>query len=420
MNIAYSTPSLTQSSNEILADNISKLAAHIHAATYRFLVMVREFDQREAWADMGARSCAHWLNWRCGINVHTAREKLRVAHALVDLDKISAAFERGELSYSKIRAVTRIANRDNESILLNIALSGTAAQLERLVRCELRTEREDQIETRTQTAFEQREFGWRTDEDGSVVFFGRLPAELAEHVIGAINATSGHVPEETSPTAKTRRADALVAMADQGCQGYEVMLHVPAGTSFWTNSSENSGTIPAQAAKRLCCGAAIVPVTEDEQGNVLDIGRRTRKIPGAIRRALDIRDKSTCRFPGCTHTNFLQGHHIKHWAQCGKTCLDNLVLLCWHHHHLMHEGGFSCRFVKGRQKNDAGIVFTRPDGVAIPNAFRLLPVEQSLEQHQSTLTVDEYTCTARDGHSQFDVGVVIDALDVIKRRKKRN
>ncbi len=417
MNFAYSTPTSTQSPNEILADNISKLAAHIHAATYRFLIMVREFDQREAWAEMGARSCAHWLNWRCGINVHTAREKLRVAHALAKLEKISAAFERGELSYSKVRAVTRIANRDNESILLNIALSGTAAQLDRLVRCEQRTNRDDQVEARTQTAFEQREFGWRTDEDGSVIFFGRLPAELAERVIGAINATSEHVPAETSPSAKSRRADALVAMADQGCQGYEVTLHVPAGTSTRTNSLELSGTIPAEAAKRLCCDAAIVPVTEDERGNVLDIGRRTRKIPGAIRRALDIRDKSTCRFPGCTHTNFLQGHHTKHWAHGGKTCLDNLVLLCWHHHHLMHEGGYSCRVVKDREKNDKSVVFTRPDGVAIPDAFRLSPVEQSLEQCQSTLTVDEYTCTARDGHSLFDVGVVIDALGVIKRRK---
>ncbi len=213
--------------NEILADEISRLAAHIHAATYRFLVMIREFDEREAWADMGAKTCAQWLNWRCGISTHTAREKLRVAHGLVGLEKIGASFERGKLSYSKVRALTRVANKDNEDLLLNIAISGTAAQLERVVRCEIRTEREVDIATRTEAAHERREFSWREADDGSIEFFGRLPAELAEKVINAINACEKNVPAETS-TAKARRADALVSLAISGCEGYEVTLHVPA------------------------------------------------------------------------------------------------------------------------------------------------------------------------------------------------
>ncbi|MFK8031580.1 MAG: DUF222 domain-containing protein, partial [Gammaproteobacteria bacterium] len=224
--------------NEILADEISCLAAHIHAATYRFLVKIREFDEREAWAEMGAKTCAQWLNWRCGISTHTAREKLRVAHALVDLEKISASFEQGELSFSKVRAVTRIANKDNEDFLLNIALSGTAAQLERVVRCEIRTEREVDLETRTDAAFESREFSWRENEDGSVEFFGRLPAELAEKIINAVTECEKNFPAETS-SAKTRRADALVSLAESGCDGYEVTLHVPAGTSQAANTLES-------------------------------------------------------------------------------------------------------------------------------------------------------------------------------------
>ena len=188
MNTALATVEFTPTRNEILADQISELAAHIHAATYRFLVMVREFDEREAWAEMGSRSCAHWLNWRCGISLHTGREKIRVAHALAALENISAAFERGELSYSKVRAVTREATKDNEDVLLNIALHGTAAQLEQLVRCEVRVRRESEIVADTKAAFEHRYFSWHQEHDGSVSFQGRLPAELAAKVIGAIES----------------------------------------------------------------------------------------------------------------------------------------------------------------------------------------------------------------------------------------
>ncbi|NNF17954.1 MAG: DUF222 domain-containing protein [Gammaproteobacteria bacterium] len=387
MNTAHALPSSGPTKNEILADKISQLAAHIHAATYRFLVMVREFDEREAWAEMGARSCAHWLNWRCGINVHTAREKIRVAHALADLHKISAAFKRGQLSYSKIRALTRVANTENEDTLLNIALSGTASQLEQLVRREIRTDDETDVEARTAAAMEHREFRWHSESDGSVVFFGRLPAELAEHVINAIESTAETIPRETSPTVKTRHADALVALANRNCKGYEVTLHVSAGTSMHANSLKNTGAIPVPAAQRLCCDAAFVPASEDHEGNVLDVGRRTRKIPTAMRRALDIRDKGCCRFPGCTNTSFLHGHHIKHWANGGKTSLDNLVLLCWHHHNLVHEGGFACRAIRSQTKKELRIVFERPDGVIIPDAFRLSAATTPIESQHHDLGI---------------------------------
>jgi hypothetical protein len=84
-----------------------------------------------------------------------------------------------------------------------------------------------------------------------------------------------------------------------------------------------------------------VNIKEDENGEPLSIGRRSRSIPPAMRRALRNRDGG-CRFPGCTNTKFVDGHHIKHWADGGETSLDNLVLLCRHHHHLVHEGGFAC------------------------------------------------------------------------------
>ena len=104
-----------------LATEITELCSYIYAAEARLLALIREFDEHQYWAEPGLCSCAHWLNFKCGIGLNAAREKVRVAHALADLPKISEAFDKGELSYSKVRAITRIANADNEDYLLMIA-----------------------------------------------------------------------------------------------------------------------------------------------------------------------------------------------------------------------------------------------------------------------------------------------------------
>jgi Domain of unknown function (DUF222) len=102
--------------NDQLADEITMLAGQINAANYRFLKLLAEFDRREAWEGAGIRSCAYWLNWKCGIGLNAGREKVRVARALDNLPEINEAFEKGELSFSKVRAMTRIATPLNESL----------------------------------------------------------------------------------------------------------------------------------------------------------------------------------------------------------------------------------------------------------------------------------------------------------------
>ena len=147
MSVAESPESTSERlSLEALEQRITELAAHIYAASYRWLCLLREFDEREGWAGWGIQSCAHWLNWKCGLDVRTAREKLRVAHALKALPRVSAAFERGEVSYAKVRALTRIADEDNEEYLLQVALGGTASHLETLVRAYRRCKRVDELE----------------------------------------------------------------------------------------------------------------------------------------------------------------------------------------------------------------------------------------------------------------------------------
>ena len=120
-------------SNDQFADKITLLAGQINAANYRFLKMIAEFDRRIAWEGPGIRSCAYWLNWQCGIDMGAAREKVRVVRSLVGLPKIDAAFERGELSYSKVRSLSRVATVQNEAYLLNISQHGTTQHVDKLV-----------------------------------------------------------------------------------------------------------------------------------------------------------------------------------------------------------------------------------------------------------------------------------------------
>ena len=117
-----------------IATEICSLAGRINAANHRWLVLIAEFDRRAGWSDGATQSCAHWLNWRCGLALGAAREKVRVAHALEKLAKVSAAMERGALSYSKAREITRVACAETEEQLLRIAEHGTAAHVEKLVR----------------------------------------------------------------------------------------------------------------------------------------------------------------------------------------------------------------------------------------------------------------------------------------------
>jgi hypothetical protein len=173
MSSSATNPNPHLARTEKLAHEIARLAAHIHAANWRFLQLIRQFDELGGWGDQGCVTCANWMSWRCGISLHTAREKLRVARALPDLPQVSAAFEQGRISYSKARAISRIANPASEASLLSFALNGTAAQLDKLVRLEVRRRRANEREALVPCA--QRDVDWSEDDHGCVVIKVRLP-----------------------------------------------------------------------------------------------------------------------------------------------------------------------------------------------------------------------------------------------------
>ncbi len=386
-----------------LEAEITELWGHMNAATARFLALVAEFDRNKAYERHGLVGTAQWLNWQCGIGPVAAREKVRVARALEALPQIAASFASGEISYSKVRAMTRVATPANEDVLLNVALHGTAAHVEKLVRKYAWTQRRDAART-AHSQHVSRYLSCFYDDSGMLVIQGRLPPDVGALVRTALDAASDlirqnetnlptdeHVSAETwqlaecERTAGARRADALKLLAEtflangtDDCEWsataerYQIVVHVdepilptePAAADDEPHRCElDAGpALAVETVRRHRCDGTIVKLVETPAGEPVDLGRKTRTIAPALRRALQARDGG-CRFPGCDRTRFTEGHHVRHWADGGETKLANLVTLCGFHHRLVHEGGF------GLSATDDGVfVFTRPDGSSIPES----------------------------------------------------
>jgi hypothetical protein len=385
----------------------------------------------------------HRLLWQCGTNIGAAREKVRVARALPELPKISASFREGRISYSKVRAMTRVATPKNEKFLLGIALHGTAAHVEAVVRNYRRGMRLEAIE-KDNNRHAHRELSWYMDSDGMWIIKARFTAEQFVLIKKAFEAAMNDLFEEqrnepedvsaeTPPgidpmTSKPYpiailRADALERVAETFLSGtagersggdrYLINIHTETDVlnsdgEAAESECEDGGNVSAETSRRMACDASVVkrslasllpPTTEGGRarrhnicarplwyrslrstyptgvggspaapwhegidGEPLNIGRKSRTIPPAIRRAVKRRDHS-CRFPGCTCCRFVDAHHIHHWADGGETSMENLVLLCRRHHRLVHEGGFGVL-----RQADGEIRFHYPDGRVLPTA----------------------------------------------------
>jgi len=352
-----------------LGDEIAALCAHINAATYRLLTLLRVYDEEERW--QGCRSCAHWLSWRTGISLGPAREKVRVARCLPSLPLISGALAKGEISYSKVRALTRVASADSEAELLTFARHGTTAHVERLVREWRRLDRGDASQA---ARAERRGLSLHLADDGSYEVRGRLSPEVGSLLLKALEVAEDKLYRaeraagtEDRTTAAQRRADALGLWLEERVQPrVQLVVHSLEGdkqgaaapaTSLVTEDGSN---VSAETSSRLACDAEVVRITRGADGSVLDVGRRQRSVGWRLRKALDARDGG-CRFPGCGSRLRTHAHHITHWAHGGETAMNNLVLLCPFHHRAVHEGGW-------RVEMDARGVprFFNPLGVPVP------------------------------------------------------
>ena len=443
---------------ERLGDEIAELAAHLDAATARLLDLIREFDARGGWGN-GFASCAAWLTWRVGLDPGAARERVRVARALDLLPRLKDALTRGELSYSKVRALTRVATPETEERLIAVGRAGTAEHVERVVRGWRRVDRIAEAQEITKRR-RRRTLQVFQDEDGMVVIHGRLEPEAGavlmkaleagrealtqrrrvvdvsaetrpdvSHCEGAVDDASdsirtGLIISEDPPSWGQRQADALALIAETalhrginpGVPGerYQVVVHIDAPALANSDAPGQSvledGThVSAETSRRLACDATRVVMRHDADARITEVGARTRTIPPALRRALQHRDNG-CRFPGCG-LPFGQGHHIKHWAHGGPTKLSNLAMLCRRHHRAVHEEGFQVE----RQANGE-LCFRRPDGrplldVPSPPAVPANPSDTVRAQNDARgVHINAQTSTPGWQGERLDVGYAISVL----------
>jgi 5-methylcytosine-specific restriction endonuclease McrA len=436
-----------------LGDEIAELSAHLDAATARLLDLIREFDACGGWSN-GFTTCAAWLTWRVGLDPGAARERVRVARALGTLPLLARALGRGELSYAKVRALTRVATPETEERLLAVGRAGTAEHVERIVRGWRRLDRKAEARE-TAKRHAGRALHVYQDEDGMVVVRGRLepevgavlmqalaaaretlyqqrrasdvsaetPAGGASHFGGAPQVYPKDVSAET-PTMAQQQADALALIAETAlhhgmdpgapAERYQVVVHVDAAVLADPEAPgqsvlENGARVSAETSQRIACDATRVLMRHDEDGQIVEVGARTRTIPPALRRALHHRDRG-CRFPGC-EVRFGQGHHIRHWAHGGPTTLSNLALLCRRHHRAVHEEGYRLE-----RAGDGELEFRLPDGRLMPDVPPLAAVPSDpvqilrAQDDANGLGIHSRTALPDWQGQRLDVGWAIDVL----------
>jgi hypothetical protein len=363
---------------------ISRLARQMNSDSYRMLVLVREFDDRFGWKKWGCKSCAEWLAWRADLSLSTAREKVRAAHALRTLPAIAAAFEAGRLSYSKVKALTRVAHLHDEELLLKHALVATVPQVEERCR-QIRNVAPESVDDARRAWGSRSLTAWRDEACGVLRLTVEVPIEDGELVMRALDCAvangevvtdvdPGAIAESKSATWRAQQADALVAVMKSYLDGgpsadgastadhYQVVVHTDARAVV---GGAGCADLPIDTVKRLLCDCSVVLVAEDADGNPFDVGRKQRTVSTPLRRALYARDRG-CTFPGCHRKRYLDGHHLRHWLDGGDTAATNMTLLCTHHHTLHHQGAFSI-------SREAGgtLRFTTADGRTIPrNGYR--------------------------------------------------
>jgi hypothetical protein len=453
-----------------LADEIAEVASLIDAAEHRLLTLIRRFDEGSGWATHGALSCAHWLNWRIGLDLGTARERVRVARALATLPLVDDALRRGALSYSKVRAITRVASPATEATLLEMAAHATASQLERICRGYRRVVADAEVGPPKSLADEERArfLRVRDTDDGMVRIEVRLPPEEAAVVLQALDvarrrawgARTAHsadppvaeISAEASPPARgaddghhhepppaLSRADALVVVAESWLSSVavvdghdtaglpvELVVHVdhaalvgnghgepehphaPDAAAPATHAALADGTPLALAtARRLACDASVMLVGDAREAP------GGESLPSRRTRRISPRLRRAlrlrddgCRFPGCTN-RLTDAHHVVACIDGGATSLTNMLLLCRRHHRFVHEHGYRVVTTSSGEQ-----YFFRPGGRPVPLAEERLRAPLGRDSRAADTSPDALA-TLRAAHAAR--GVEIDATTALPR-----
>jgi hypothetical protein len=329
---------LASLSSEDLMEQAGETARQVSSLIGRFVELVGELDRREAWRDEGATSLEAWITERCGVSLPTARSWAHVAERLFDLPQLAAGLCRGEISFDKVRAVADVATPETDGELREQATGCSVRQLAELARSTRGV-----TEDRAASDYERRSLRFN---DAFRTLNVQLPPEAYAETRACLEARARRIPSEGDTRWDQRLCDSFLEMIrSSGQRGsssspYVVVAHVPLDTLLDEESAcigelEEGGLLSAETVRRIACDATVAIAVDDDVGHTMYEGRARRDPTDAQRREVKRRDRH-CRFPGCTSGTFTNTHHIKPWMPDGCTDLDNLALLCEHHHHRVH------------------------------------------------------------------------------------
>ena len=345
-----------------LMEDAAETSRHLASLAGRIVLLAAELDRREGWRAEGATSLEAWLSERCNVSAATARAWSHVGSRLSDLPQLAGGLCAGALSFDQVRAVVDAATPESEHAYVAQASECSVRQLSELAKVDAAVSAS--ASTRPSNAATQHEMRSVRFNDAARTMTAQLPEAAYAEVRAGLEASARGIASDGETRWDQRVADALVSLVRSGGRRarrtaprksvdeetspseaapspYLVVAHVPLASltdedGVLCGELEHRGLIDAEVARRLACDATLVVALDDDVGHTMYEGRARRDPTPTQRRELWRRDRH-CRFPGCPNAIFVNPHHIKWWQRDrGRTDLDNLALLCEHHHHLIH------------------------------------------------------------------------------------
>ena len=334
-------------SNEEMGQRLAILFRLQAAVDGRIVEMLGEVGRRESYRDEGATAAEPWMVERFGVSQTTARAYMHVAAQAWDLPHLTASLCEGEISLDKLRTLIGVATPETDRELRKQAKACSVRELAELARAE----RGPALERRAEKDYELRSLRFN---DQFRTLTAQLPPENYVETKSCLEARARELRSDGETPWDQRLCDAFLQTIRSssgggpdgggGGGGYFVVAHVPL-TALVDESSgevtelagdlERGELISCETVRRIACDATLTIGVDDDDGHTMYEGRTRRDPTGAQRREVWRRDRH-CRFPGCTNQTFTNVHHVVPWRPNGLTDLNNLALLCEHHHHRVH------------------------------------------------------------------------------------
>jgi len=337
-------------SNEQIRTRLDELFRQKAALEGAIVVLLGEVDRRQAYRDEGATSSEPWVMERFGISTPTARAYTHLAEKAWDIPHLVAGLCAGDLSFDKVRAVAELATPETDRELRDQAQERSVRQLTEMARS-----RQVPTEAKAESDHERRFLRFNDRFRTATV---QLPSESYAETRACLEARARKIPSDGETPWDQRLCDAFLEVIRSSVPGtnggrstsspYVVIAHVPlvalidesGEVTELAGELERDGLISCETVRRIACDATIVIGVDDDVGHTMYEGRTRREPTDAQRREVMRRDRH-CRFPGCTNVTFTNTHHVVPWKPGGRTDIDNLALLCLHHHRLVHSRGWS-------------------------------------------------------------------------------